>query len=100
MPKITSSAHLFADSVAISDPKGEFTYQQLIDASNEWAYRFLVGATDLHGARVAFMVQPGFHYVAVQWGIWKAGGVAVPLCISYPIASLQYFFLQLPALGY
>lgn len=90
MPKITSSAHLFADSVAILDPKGEFTYQQLIDASNEWAYRFLVGATDLHGARVAFMVQPGFHYVAVQWGIWKAGGVAVPLCISYPIASLQY----------
>jgi len=90
MPKITSSAHLFADSIAISDPFGEFTYQQLIDASNQWAYRFLLGATDLQGERVAFMVQPGFHYVAVQWGIWKAGGVAVPLCISYPIASLQY----------
>ena len=90
MPKITSSAHLFADSIAISDPLGEFTYQQLIDASNQWAYRFLLGGTDLNGARVAFMVQPGFHYVAVQWGIWKAGGVAVPLCISYPIASLQY----------
>lgn len=90
MPNITSSAHVFANSLAISDPLGEFTYQQLIDASNQWAYRFLLGATDLQGERVAFMVQPGFHYVAVQWGIWKAGGVAVPLCISYPIASLQY----------
>ncbi len=90
MPKITSSAHLFANSVAILDPNGEYTYQQLIDASNQWAYRFLFGATDLDGARVAFMVQPGFHYVAVQWGIWKAGGVAVPLCVTYPIASLQY----------
>ena len=90
MPKITSSAHVFADSVAILDPNGEYTYQQLIDASNQWAYRFLLGATDLDGARVAFMVQPGFHYVAVQWGIWKAGGVAVPLCVTYPIASLQY----------
>jgi len=90
MPQITSSAHIFADSVAISDPNGDFTYQQLIDASNQWAYRFLLGGTDLDGARVAFMVQSGFHYVAVQWGIWKAGGVAVPLCISYPIASLQY----------
>lgn len=90
MPKITSSAHVFANSVAISDPSGEFTYQQLIDASNLWAYRFLLGATDLQGERVAFMVQPGFHYVAVQWGIWKAGGVAVPLCVTYPIASLQY----------
>jgi len=90
MPKITSSAHVFANSVAILDPNGEYTYQQLIDASNQWAYRFLFGATDLDGARVAFMVQPGFHYVAVQWGIWKAGGVAVPLCVTYPIASLQY----------
>ena len=90
MPKITSSAHLFANSVAILDPNGEYSYQQLIDASNQWAYRFLLGATDLDGARVAFMVQPGFHYVAVQWGIWKAGGVAVPLCVTYPIASLQY----------
>jgi malonyl-CoA/methylmalonyl-CoA synthetase len=90
MPNITSSAHVFADSVAISDPSGEYTYQQLIDASNQWAYRFLLGVPDLCGERVAFMVQPGFHYVAVQWGIWKAGGVAVPLCISYPIASLQY----------
>ena len=90
MPKITSSAHVFANSVAILDPNGEYTYQQLIDASNQWAYRFLFGAADLDGARVAFMVQPGFHYVAVQWGIWKAGGVAVPLCVTYPIASLQY----------
>ena len=90
MPKITSSAHVFANSVAILDPNGEYTYQQLIDASNQWAYRFLFGATDLDGARVAFMAQPGFHYVAVQWGIWKAGGVAVPLCVTYPIASLQY----------
>lgn len=90
MPKITSSAYLFTDSVAISDPSGEYTYQQLIDAANQWAYRFLLGAIDLQGERVAFMVQPGFHYVAVQWGIWKAGGVAVPLCVSYPIASLQY----------
>lgn len=90
MPKITSSAHDYANSVAILDPSGEYTYQQLIDASNQWAYRFLLGGADLQGERVAFMVQPGFHYVAVQWGIWKAGGVAVPLCVTYPIASLQY----------
>ncbi len=90
MPKITSNAHLHANSVAILDPSGEYTYQQLIDASNQWAYRFLLGVTDLDGARVAFMVQPGFQYVAVQWGIWKAGGVAVPLCVTYPVASLQY----------
>ena len=36
------------------------------------------------------MVSPGFDYVRVQWGIWLAGGVAAPLCITYPLPSLQY----------
>ena len=36
------------------------------------------------------MVDPGFDYVKVQWGIWQAGAVAVPLCITHPLPSLQY----------
>jgi acyl-CoA synthetase (AMP-forming)/AMP-acid ligase II len=44
---------------------------------------------DLNQARVAFMISPGFDYVAAQWGIWPAGGIAVPLCISYPPPSLN-----------
>ena len=40
--------------------------------------------------RIAFMIAPGFDYVAVQWGIWRAGGIAVPLCVTYPLPSLQY----------
>jgi malonyl-CoA/methylmalonyl-CoA synthetase len=90
MPRITQKAYAFAEKPAIIDPKGEFTYQQIIDASSLWAHRFLNGQTDLNGARIAFMINPGFDYVAVQWGIWKAGGVAVPLCVTYPLASLAY----------
>ena len=26
----------------------------------------------------------------VQWGIWLAGGIAVPLCLSYPFPELEY----------
>ena len=36
------------------------------------------------------MVSPGINYVATLWGIWKAGGIAVPLCLSYPLPSLAY----------
>jgi malonyl-CoA/methylmalonyl-CoA synthetase len=36
------------------------------------------------------MVDPGFDYVKVQWGIWQSGAVAVPLCITHPLPSLQY----------
>lgn len=30
------------------------------------------------------------NYVATLWGIWKAGGIAVPLCLGYPLPSLAY----------
>jgi malonyl-CoA/methylmalonyl-CoA synthetase len=39
---------------------------------------------------VAFLVPPGFHYVAVQWGIWRAGGIAVPLSLFHPRPELEY----------
>ena len=47
-------------------------------------------AADLAEARVAFLVQPSCAHVAVQWGIWRAGGVAVPLCVSHPAPELEY----------
>ncbi len=45
---------------------------------------------DLKEARVAFMVRPGFDYVKVILGIWKAGGIAVPLSLHSPLPALSY----------
>lgn len=50
----------------------------------------LNGSSDLYEARIAFIVPPGLEYVATLWGIWQAGGVAVPLCLVHPPASLSY----------
>jgi len=36
------------------------------------------------------MIEPSFEYVAVQWAIWRAGGIAVPLCNLHPLDSLEY----------
>ena len=33
---------------------------------------------------------PGWDYVVTLWGIWRAGGVAVPMAISHPPAELAY----------
>jgi len=78
------------DRVAISAAAGEFTYRQLLEASRIVASRLLAGASDLSRQRVAFLVPPTSEYVAVQWGIWRAGGVAVPLCLSHPEPELEY----------
>jgi len=36
------------------------------------------------------MVEPSFAYVRTQWSIWRAGGVAVPLCLTHPAPELEY----------
>src|SRR5690606_9278608 len=45
---------------------------------------------DLGEARVAYLVPPGFGHAAVQWGIWRAGGIAVPLCPTHPRPEMEY----------
>jgi malonyl-CoA/methylmalonyl-CoA synthetase len=75
---------------AIVAQEGAFTYRDLLDASAHVAAALLDGAADLAGARVAFLAPPGWDYVTVQWGIWRAGGIAVPLAVSHPPAELEY----------
>jgi malonyl-CoA/methylmalonyl-CoA synthetase len=82
------------EQTAILAPEGVFSYRQLLDASTRVAAGLLDGAADLHETRVAFLTPPGFGYAAVQWGIWRAGGIAVPLCVSHPRPELEYVILD------
>ena len=75
---------------AIIATDGIFTYDDLDDASRRVAGALLADNDDLNQTRVAFLVPPSFGYAAVQRGIWRAGGVAVPLAVSYPPAELEY----------
>ncbi len=90
MINIFTNSRPYANKTAIISDGKSFSYSELHQSANEFAYTLLAENTDLSEARVAFMVQPGFDYVRVQWGIWQAGGIVVPLCLSYPIPSLRY----------
>lgn len=90
MIQLATNATTYASNQAILSDEIAYTYQQLLTASHQFASLLLDQSLDLQQTRVAFMVAPGFDYVRVQWGIWQAGGVAVPLCITYPLPSLQY----------
>jgi malonyl-CoA/methylmalonyl-CoA synthetase len=83
--------------IAIISNGHSYTYKQLLESSKEFASLLLAGSNDLHQARVAFMVEPGFDYVKVQWGIWRAGGVAVPLALSHPLPALTYTLMDAQA---
>lgn len=75
---------------ALLGPEGEFRYGDLLRASALVARRLLEGEDDLAEERVAFLVSPGFRYAAMQWGIWRAGGIAVPMAVSHPPPELAY----------
>lgn len=89
-PPLIARALAHQDRTAIFDAAGRHTYRQLLDASARIAAALLAGRADLNGARVAFLVAPSMEHVAVQWGIWRAGGIAVPLCTLHPPAELDY----------
>ena len=87
---IVARALSHANHTAIVAAEGTFTYRDLLEASSRVAACLLNGRADLDEARVAFFAPSGWHYVATQWGIWRAGGVAVPLATSHPPAELDY----------
>ena len=73
----------------VSDGRA-YSYDELDAASQRVAGALLGDNDDLNQTRVAFLVAPGFGYAAIQRGIWRAGGVAVPLAVSHPQAELEY----------
>jgi malonyl-CoA/methylmalonyl-CoA synthetase len=90
MLEIVKQAQKKLERTAIVAVNQSFTYKELLLASGSFAQLLLNGTADLNETRVAFMVTPGFDYVRVQWGIWQAGGIIVPLCLTYPLPSLRY----------
>ncbi|MCD6294346.1 MAG: acyl-CoA synthetase [Deltaproteobacteria bacterium] len=78
------------ERTAIATLTGDFTYDQLLEVSWRVASGLLAGQKDLGGQRVAFLTLRDFDYPAIQWGIWRAGGIAVPLCEVHPPAELNY----------
>jgi malonyl-CoA/methylmalonyl-CoA synthetase len=88
--QLVELAHAWSDRVAIGDDNGTYTYSHLLAGSERGASRLLDDGPDLGEARVAFMVDPNYDYVLVQWSVWRAGGVAVPLCLTHPAPELEY----------
>jgi malonyl-CoA/methylmalonyl-CoA synthetase len=96
-PPIVARAEAAAGRTCVVADGRSYTYAELLDASARVAAALLDGRGDLEGARVAFLAPPGWDYVAVQWGVWRAGGVAVPLAVSHPEAELEYVVLDADA---
>lgn len=87
---IIARAIAHADRVAIESEGQVYTYQDLLNGSSAIASALLENSADLNETRIGFLIPANFDYVRVQWGIWRAGGMAVPLSLSAAPQELAY----------
>ncbi len=78
------------NATAVIDDSGQYSYRELLNLSSGIAAGLLAGSVDLAEQRIAFLFPPGVGYVSALWGIWRAGGVAVPLGLTHPTPELEY----------
>ncbi len=88
--RLIDKSFKFLQKIAIVDHNGCFSYEKLLSDSEKLATSLLENKDDLKEERIAFLVPSSYEYVVAQWGIWRAGGIAVPLCIAHPEAELAY----------
>ena len=88
--EIISRASRYPDHIAAIDKSGSHTYSEILNLANSIANKLLANKSDLKEERILFMVAPGHKYIATQWGIWIAGGIAVPIALSHPAEEINH----------
>ena len=88
--EIISRTLHFADRIAAIDTSGQHTYSEILNLANSTANKLLGNKEDLNEERILFMVAPGHKYISTQWGIWIAGGIAVPIALSHPTEEINH----------
>ena len=88
--RLIQKAAEYSDRLAICSNGRSYSYSDLLEVSGKIASGLLGSKKDLNEERIAFLVAPSFEYTAVQWGVWRAGGIAVPLCALHPLPSMKY----------
>tara|TARA_Y100000590_G_scaffold422398_1_gene527097 strand:+ start:489 stop:1961 length:1473 start_codon:yes stop_codon:yes gene_type:complete len=91
MLSIFKNAEQCAERVALKDKTGSYTYKDIVKASNKTASALLGDDSDLKEQRIGFLIPPSFEYVSILWGIWKAGGIGIPLSLSATESELTHY---------
>lgn len=87
---LVDRAARFGSRRCLTSDAGSLSFAELLRGSARVAACLRAGRTDLGEARVAYLIPPGLDHVVVQWGIWQAGGIAVPLALSHPARELEH----------
>ena len=83
-------ARTHGDVIAIRQGARNLTYRELLIDSENVAAHLIQSNQDLEENRVALFCSNGQEFAIGQWGVWRAGGVCVPLSCSATVSELDY----------
>ncbi len=81
----------YAGRTAIISGERQVSYAELDEASNKFAHALIKMGVE-KGDRVVTLMSNSPEFVAVYFGIVKAGGIPVPLDVRYKVGELASFF--------
>ncbi|MDH4125951.1 MAG: acyl-CoA synthetase [Gammaproteobacteria bacterium] len=79
------------DRIALVDGDGQYSYTELTARSDRFARGLLGSKADLDEERIALLLPASLDYVTALQGVWRAGGIAIPLNTSAAGPELEHY---------
>ncbi len=79
------------DKTALVEGDNKYSYSEVNQRIDRFASGLLDGKDDLREERIAFFIPASLDYVTTMHGIWRAGGIAVPLNVASAVAELEHY---------
>ncbi len=85
--------HLKNDNnkVALVEGDNSYSYGEVNERIDRFATGLLGAKSDLEEERIAFFIPASLDYVTVMHGVWRAGGIAVPLNVASAVSELDHY---------
>ena len=80
-----------SDKIALIEDSMSHTYSQVNERINLFAAGVLGEEEDLKEERIAFFLPASLDYVTAMHGVWRAGGIAVPLNVASAVSELDHY---------
>ena len=80
----------YPDKTALVDRGTAHSYAAVNARIERCATGLLQGQTDLQEERIAFLLPASVDYVTLLHGVWRAGGIAIPLNVASAEAELEH----------
>ena len=79
------------ERIALVEGDAQYSYRQTNARIDRFAAGLLNGKKDLDEERIAVLVPAGLDYVTALHGIWRAGGIAIPLNVAAAEPELEHY---------